>query len=172
MNSSSVDTVMQDAPVPLSFLCTLQYHARIYLENACVVHWHAHKVMTTETSFRGIHYLLVLSTVFQRDSVAQHWIFIWMAQAITSHNSALAGRSISYYCLKLTFLLQASLSLPEKGRPASYVERRRGKRDDSEGCRIERTDSTVGRFSKLQCAISYTHVENIRVLIWLCMERK
>lgn len=120
--------------------------------------------MTTETSFRGIHYLLVLSTIFQRDGVAQHWIFIWMAQAITSHNSALAGRSISYYCLKLTFLLQASLSLPEKGRPASYVERRRGKRDDSEGCRIERTGSTVGRFSKLQCAVSYMHVENIRVL--------
>lgn len=38
-----------------------------------------------------------------------------MAQAITNHSSALAGRSISYYSMKLTFSLQTSIPLPERG---------------------------------------------------------
>lgn len=49
---------------------------------------------------------------FQRDSVAWHWIFICMAQAITGHGGALAGRSISYYSMKLPFSLQTSVALP------------------------------------------------------------
>lgn len=46
-----------------------------------------------------------------------------MAQAITGHSSALAGRSISYYSMKLTFSLQTSVLLPQRGRPARCFER-------------------------------------------------
>lgn len=85
-------------------------------QESLVLCWHACKVTTAGTlGFWHIQYLLILSTVFQRDSAARHWIFICMAQAIKGHSGALAGRSISYYSMKLTFSLQAYISLPQRG---------------------------------------------------------
>lgn len=49
--------------------------------------------------------------LFLNDSVSRHWIFICMVQAITGHSGALAGRSISYYSMKLTLSLQTTILL-------------------------------------------------------------
>ena len=46
-----------------------------------------------------------------------------MAQAIVSHTSLLAGRSISYYSMKLRFSRQTCVPLPQRGRPARCFER-------------------------------------------------
>lgn len=125
MNLGRVDRNAACTRTSIISLYTLNSHTYITWKCTLAPCWHACKVAAAGKGLWDIQYLLVLSTVFQRDSVARHWIFICMVQAITGHSSALAGRSISYYSMKLTFSLQTSVPLPQRGRPSLCFEKKR-----------------------------------------------
>lgn len=96
-----------------------------------------------------------------------------MVQAITGHSSALAGRSISYYSMKLTFSLQTSVPLPQRGRPSLCFEKKRiGGGRGNEGWRElkrERERENCEKGKTIGTIIgSKTRVQSLKALLYGC----